>query len=121
MGSGSNYAVTDMQLIRLPYKSILTYLCLYTIGIDCKSLFCCCYQTVPYNIKRKMSNPEIADWNNLIQKNVKTQDLKDLCNIIMVDNEFITILEGTRQEHVTPKKHIKEFIATGCIKLILKN
>jgi hypothetical protein len=44
-----------------------------------------------------MSNPEIADWNNLIQKNVKTKDLKDLGNIIMVDNEFITILEGVRQ------------------------
>jgi hypothetical protein len=41
-----------------------------------------------------MSNPEIADWNNLIQKNVKTKDLKDIGNIIMVDDEFITILEG---------------------------
>ena len=44
-----------------------------------------------------MSNPEIADWNNLIQKNVKTKDLKDTGNIIMVDEEFITILEGTQQ------------------------
>ena len=56
-----------------------------------------------------MSNPEIADWNNLIQKNVKTKDLKDVGNIIMVDEEFITILEGTRQEYVVPKKYIKEF------------
>ena len=56
-----------------------------------------------------MSNPEIADWNNLIQKNVKTKDLKDLGNIIMVDNEFITILEGTRQEYVIPKKYVEEF------------
>ena len=62
-----------------------------------------------------MSNPEIADWNNLIQKNVKTKDLKDLGNIIMVDDEFITILEGTRQEYVIPKKHIKEFTATGVV------
>ena len=54
-----------------------------------------------------MSNPEIADWNNLIQKNVKTKDLKDLGNIIMVDNEFITILEGTRQEYVISKKILK--------------
>ena len=56
-----------------------------------------------------MSNPEIADWNNLIQKNVKTKDSKDLGNIIMVDHEFITILEGTRQEYVIPKKYVKEF------------
>ena len=56
-----------------------------------------------------MSNPEIADWNNLIQKNVKTKDLKDLGNIIMVDDEFITILEGTRQEYVIPEKYVKEF------------
>ena len=56
-----------------------------------------------------MSNPEIADWNNLIQKNVKTKDSKDLGNIIMVDDEFITILEGTRQEYVIPKKYIEEF------------
>jgi len=55
-----------------------------------------------------MSNPKIADWNNLIQKNVKTKDLKEIGNIIMVDDEFITILEGTRQEYVIPKKHIKE-------------
>jgi hypothetical protein len=94
MGSESNYAVSDMQLIRLAYKSILTYLGLYAIVIDCKSLFLMFYQTVPCNIKRKTSNPEIADWNNLIQKNVKTKDLKDFGNIIMVDNEFITILEG---------------------------
>jgi hypothetical protein len=44
-----------------------------------------------------MSSPETADWNNLIQKNVKTKDLKDIGNIIMVDEEFITILEGTQQ------------------------
>jgi hypothetical protein len=56
-----------------------------------------------------MSNPEIADWNNLIQKNVKTKDSKDLGNIIMVDDEFITILEGTRQEYVIPKKYVEEF------------
>ena len=41
-----------------------------------------------------MSSPETADWNNLIQKNVKT---KDIGNIIMVDEEFITILEGQYQ------------------------
>jgi hypothetical protein len=35
-----------------------------------------------------------TDWNNLIQKNVKTKDLKDIGNIIMVDEEFITVLEG---------------------------
>jgi hypothetical protein len=56
-----------------------------------------------------MSNPEIADWNNLIQKNVKTKDSKDLGNIIMVDDEFITVLEGTRQEYVIPKKYVEEF------------
>ena len=56
-----------------------------------------------------MSNPEIADWNNLIQKNVKTKDSKDLGNIIMVDDEFVTILEGTRQEYVIPKKYVEEF------------
>jgi hypothetical protein len=61
-----------------------------------------------------MSNPEIADWNNLIQKNVKTKDL-DLGNIIMVDDEFITRLEGTRQEYVIPKKHIKEFTGTEVV------
>jgi hypothetical protein len=56
----------------------------------------------------QMSSSKIADWNNLIQKNVKTKDLKGIGNIIMVDDEFITILEGTRQEYVIPKKHIKE-------------
>jgi hypothetical protein len=55
-----------------------------------------------------MSNPGI-DWNNLIQKNAKTKDFKDIGNIIMVDDEFITILDGTRQEYVVPKKYIKEF------------
>ena len=62
-----------------------------------------------------MSNPETADWNNLIQKNVKTKDSKDLGNIIMVDDEFITILEGTRQEYVIPKKYVKEFTETHVI------
>jgi hypothetical protein len=56
----------------------------------------------------QMSSSKIADWNNLIQKNVKTKDLKGIGNVIMVDDEFITILEGTRQEYVIPKKHIKE-------------
>jgi hypothetical protein len=55
-----------------------------------------------------MSNPGIH-WNNLIQKNAKTKDFKDIGNIIMVDDEFITILDGTRQEYVVPKKYIKEF------------
>jgi hypothetical protein len=27
----------------------------------------------------------------------------------MVDDEFITILEGTRQEYVIPKKYVEEF------------
>jgi hypothetical protein len=62
-----------------------------------------------------MSNPEIADWNNLIQKNVKTKDLKDIGNIIMVDEEFITVLEGTRQEYVVPKKYIKELKETEIV------
>jgi hypothetical protein len=62
-----------------------------------------------------MSSPETADWNNLIQKNVKTKDLKDIGNIIMVDEEFITILEGTRQEYVVPKKYIKEFKETEIV------
>ena len=48
------------------------------------------------------------DGNNLIQKEVKTKDLKDIGNIIMVDDEFITVLEGTRQEYVIPKVHIQE-------------
>jgi hypothetical protein len=33
----------------------------------------------------------------------------------MVDDEFITILEGTRQEYVIPKKHIKEFTETAVV------
>ncbi len=48
------------------------------------------------------------DWNNLIQKEVKTKDLKDIGNVIMADDEFITVLEGTRQEYVIPKVHIQE-------------
>ena len=62
-----------------------------------------------------MSSPEIVDWNNLIQKNVKTKDLKDIGNIIMVDDEFITILEGTHQEYVVPKKYIKEVKETEIV------
>jgi hypothetical protein len=62
-----------------------------------------------------MSNPEISDWNSLIQKNVKTKDLKDVGNIIIVDDEFITIFEGTRQEYVIPKKYIKEFRETEIV------
>ena len=62
-----------------------------------------------------MSNPEIADWNNLIQKNVKTKDSKDLGNIIMVDDEFITVLEGTRQEYVIPKKYVEEFTENAVV------
>jgi hypothetical protein len=56
-----------------------------------------------------------TDWNNLIQKNVKTKDLKDIGNIIMVDDKFITILEGTRQEYVIPKKYIKELTETEIV------
>ena len=56
-----------------------------------------------------------TDWNSLIQKKVKTKDLKDVGNIIMVDDEFITILEGTRQEYVIPKKYIKEFTETAVV------
>jgi hypothetical protein len=33
----------------------------------------------------------------------------------MVDEEFITILEGTRQEYVVPKKYIKEFKETEIV------
>jgi hypothetical protein len=62
-----------------------------------------------------MSNPEIEDWNNLIQKKVKTKDLKDIGNIITVDEEFITILEGTQQEYLVPKKYIKEFRETEVV------
>jgi hypothetical protein len=62
-----------------------------------------------------MSNPEIADWNNLIQKNVKTKDSKDVGNIIMVDDEFITVLEGARQEYVIPKRYVKEFSETEVV------
>jgi hypothetical protein len=49
------------------------------------------------------------DWNKLIQKNVKTKDLRDIGIIIMADDEFITVLEGTRQEYIVPKSHIEEF------------
>ena len=56
-----------------------------------------------------------TDWNNLIQKNVKTKDLQDIGNIIMVDDEFITILEGTRQEYVIPKKYIKALTETEIV------
>jgi hypothetical protein len=57
----------------------------------------------------------IEDWNNLIQKKVKTKDLKDIGNIITVDEEFITILEGTQQEYLVPKKYIKEFRETEVV------
>ena len=56
-----------------------------------------------------------TDWNNLIQKNVKTKDLQDIGNIIMVDDEFITILEGTRQGYVLPKKYIKALTETEIV------
>jgi hypothetical protein len=56
-----------------------------------------------------------TDWNNLIQKNVKTKDLQDIGNIIMVDDEFITILECTRQEYVIPKKYIKALTETEIV------
>ncbi len=62
-----------------------------------------------------MSSPEIADRNNLNQKSVKTRDMKDVGNIIMVDDEFITVLEGTRQEYVIPKKYVREFTETRVI------
>lgn len=62
-----------------------------------------------------MSSLGNEDWNNLIQKNVKTKDLRYLGNIIMVDDEFITVLEGTRQEYVIPKKYIKEFKETEIV------
>jgi hypothetical protein len=41
--------------------------------------------------------------------------LKDIGNIIMVDEEFITVLEGTRQEYVVPKKYIKELKETEIV------
>jgi hypothetical protein len=56
-----------------------------------------------------------TDWDNLIQKNVKTKDLQDIGNIIMVDDEFITILEGILQEYVIPKKYIKELTETEIV------
>ena len=33
----------------------------------------------------------------------------------MVDEEFITILEGTRQEYLVPKKYIKELKETEIV------
>ncbi|MFL6346062.1 MAG: hypothetical protein ACJ71A_11535 [Nitrososphaeraceae archaeon] len=41
--------------------------------------------------------------------------MKDIGNIIMVDEEFITVLEGTRQEYVVPKKYIKELKETEIV------
>jgi hypothetical protein len=48
------------------------------------------------------------DWNDLIQKEIKTKELKDIGNVIMADDEFITVVECTRQEYVIPKVHIQE-------------
>jgi hypothetical protein len=56
------------------------------------------------------------DWNNLIQKEVKTKDLRVIGNIIMVDNEFITVLEGTRQD--TEKAYSRTHRKSSCTRSI---
>jgi hypothetical protein len=38
----------------------------------------------------------------------------------MVNNEFITILEGTRQEYVIPKRYVKEFSTEVVLNLDIK-
>jgi len=62
----------------------------------------CDSMTVPH--LRQSSN-----WHNLIHKRAKTSDFIDIGHIFMIDEEFITVLEGVKQEYVIPTDHIAEF------------
>jgi len=62
----------------------------------------CDSMTVPH--LRQSSN-----WDNLIHKRAKTSDFIDIGHIFMIDEEFITVLEGVKQEYVIPADHIVEF------------
>lgn len=62
----------------------------------------CESMTVPH--LRQSSN-----WHNLIHKRAKTSDFIDIGHIFMIDEEFITVLEGVKQEYVIPTDHIVEF------------
>ncbi len=48
---------------------------------------------------------ESFNWHNLIQHRVKTSDFADIGHVFMIDEEFITILEGVKQEYVIPTDH----------------
>jgi hypothetical protein len=50
-----------------------------------------------------------SNWHNLIHKRAKTSDLVDIGHIFLIDKEFMTILEGVRQEYIIPTDHIVEF------------
>jgi hypothetical protein len=52
---------------------------------------------------------QLSNWHNLIHRRAKTSDLVDIGHIFMIDEEFITVLEGVKQEYVIPTDHIVEF------------
>ena len=62
----------------------------------------CDSMTVPH--LRQSSN-----WHNLIHKRAKTSDFLDIGRIFMIDEEFIIVLVGVKQEYVIPTDHIVEF------------
>ena len=55
-----------------------------------------------------MSEPIILDWDRIVHKNVRAKDMEDVGNIIAVDNDSITLMQG-RHEYKIPKSSIEGY------------
>jgi hypothetical protein len=51
----------------------------------------------------------LDNWNELINKKVKTCETADIGHVVAIDNQSMTVLHYTKQEYVIPTYYIREY------------
>ena len=50
----------------------------------------------------------ILHWDRLVHKNVRSKDMQDMGNVIAIDDQNITMMQG-RHEFKMPKSYVDDF------------
>lgn len=55
------------------------------------------------------AQPQAFDWDKIVHKNVKSNDMQYLSNVADVDNDSFTLLQDADQRYRIPKSRVKDF------------
>ena len=55
------------------------------------------------------AQPQAFDWNKIVHKNVKSNDMRYLGNVTDVDNDSFILLQDADQRYRIPKSRVKDF------------